>query len=48
MAWIGILYIIFAAYNSKDTSGIFTLLFISLAVLALPHLQVFTRLKFKP
>jgi Brp/Blh family beta-carotene 15,15'-monooxygenase len=48
MAWIGILYIIFAAYNSKDSAGIFTLLFISLAVLALPHLQVFTRLKFKP
>jgi len=47
MAWIGILYIIFASYNSKDTSGIFTLLFISLAVLALPHLQVFTKLKFK-
>lgn len=48
MAWFGIVYIIFASYNSKDTSGIFTLLFISLAVLALPHLQVFTRLKLKP
>lgn len=47
MAWFGILYITFLTLNSKDSSGIFTLLFISLSVLALPHLQVFTKLKLK-
>jgi Brp/Blh family beta-carotene 15,15'-monooxygenase len=47
MAWFGFAYITFATLNSKDSSGIFTLLFISLSVLALPHLQVFTKLKLK-
>lgn len=48
MAWFGFAYITFLTLNSKDSSGIFTLLFISLSVLALPHLQVFTKLKLKP
>jgi Brp/Blh family beta-carotene 15,15'-monooxygenase len=47
MAWFGFAYITFLTLNSKDSSGIFTLLFISLSVLALPHLQVFTKLKLK-
>ncbi len=48
MAWFGFAYITFLTLSSKDASGIFTLLFISLSVLALPHLQVFTKLKLKP
>ncbi len=48
MAWFGFAYITFLTLNSKDSSGVFTLLFISLSVLALPHLQVFTKLKLKP
>jgi Brp/Blh family beta-carotene 15,15'-monooxygenase len=47
VAWFGFAYITFLTLNSKDSSGIFTLLFISLSVLALPHLQVFTKLKLK-
>jgi Brp/Blh family beta-carotene 15,15'-monooxygenase len=47
MAWFGFAYITFLTINSKDSSGVFTLLFISLSVLALPHLQVFTKLKLK-
>jgi Brp/Blh family beta-carotene 15,15'-monooxygenase len=47
MAWFGFAYITFLTLNSKDSAGIFTLLFISLSVLALPHLQVFTKLKIK-
>jgi Brp/Blh family beta-carotene 15,15'-monooxygenase len=47
MAWFGFAYITFLTLNSKDSSGVFTLLFISLSVLALPHLQVFTKLKLK-
>lgn len=47
MAWFGFAYITFLTLNSKDSSGILTLLFISLSVLALPHLQVFTKLKLK-
>lgn len=47
VAWFGMLYITFLTLNSKDASGIFTLLFISLSVLALPHLQVFTKLKLR-
>jgi Brp/Blh family beta-carotene 15,15'-monooxygenase len=47
MAWFGFAYITFLTLSSKDASGIFTLLFISLSVLALPHLQVFTKLKLK-
>ena len=45
MAWFGFVYITFLSFNSNDTSGIFTLLFVTLAVLALPHLQVFTKIK---
>ena len=47
MAWFGFIYITLATLNSKDASGIFTLLFISLSVLALPHLQIFTKVKLK-
>ena len=48
MAWFGFVYITFLTLNSKDATGIFTLLFISLSVLALPHLQIFTKIKLKP
>jgi len=48
MAWFGFSYITLSTLNSKDASGIFTLLFISLSVLALPHLQIFTKVKLKP
>jgi Brp/Blh family beta-carotene 15,15'-monooxygenase len=47
MAWFGFAYITLSTLNSKDASGIFTLLFISLSVLALPHLQIFTKIKLK-
>ncbi len=47
VAWFGFMYITFLTLNSKDASGIFTLLFISLSVLALPHLQIFTKIKLK-
>jgi Brp/Blh family beta-carotene 15,15'-monooxygenase len=47
IAWFGFAYITFLTLNSKDASGIFTLLFIGLSVLALPHLQVFTKLRLK-
>ena len=47
MAWFGFIYITFLTLNSKDASGVFTLLFISLSVLALPHLQIFTKIKLK-
>jgi Brp/Blh family beta-carotene 15,15'-monooxygenase len=47
MAWFGFVYITLLTLNSKDASGIFTLLFISLSVLALPHLQIFTKIKLK-
>ena len=47
LAWFGFIYITFLTLNSKDASGIFTLLFISLSVLALPHLQIFTKVKLK-
>jgi len=48
MAWFGFIYVTFLTLNSKDASGIFTMLFISLSVLALPHLQIFTKVKLKP
>lgn len=44
MAWIGILYFIFLTVKSTDTSGMLSLVFIGLAVLTVPHLQVFTKL----
>lgn len=47
MAWLGFIFITILTLNSKDASGIFTLLFISLSVLALPHLQIFTKIKLK-
>lgn len=45
MAWIGILYFIFSTVKSTDTTGMLSLVFIGLAVLTVPHLQVFTKLK---
>lgn len=44
MAWIVILYFIFLTVKSTDTAGILSLVFIGLAVLTVPHLQVFTKL----
>ena len=48
MAWIGFAFITFQTLNSNDSSGVFTLVFITLSVLALPHLQIFTKLRFNP
>lgn len=45
MAWIGMLFIMFTFYSSKNSTSLVTLLFITLSVLTLPHLQVFTKLK---
>jgi len=44
MAWIGILYFIFLTVKSTDPTGMLSLIFIGLAVLTIPHLQVFTKL----
>jgi Brp/Blh family beta-carotene 15,15'-monooxygenase len=44
MAWIGILYFIFLTVKSNDPTGMLSLVFIGLAVLTIPHLQVFTKL----
>jgi Brp/Blh family beta-carotene 15,15'-monooxygenase len=44
MAWIGILYFMFLTVKSTDTTGMLSLVFIGLAVLTVPHLQVFTKL----
>ncbi|MGI9137664.1 MAG: Brp/Blh family beta-carotene 15,15'-dioxygenase [Sediminibacterium sp.] len=46
MAWFGFAFVTFQTLNSKDSSGVFTLIFITLSVLALPHLQIFTKLRF--
>jgi Brp/Blh family beta-carotene 15,15'-monooxygenase len=48
MAWIGILYFIFLTVKSTDTAGMLSLVFIGLAVLTVPHLQVFTKLNKPP
>lgn len=47
MAWIGMLFIMFMFYSSTNATSLITLLFITLSVLTLPHLQVFTKLKIK-
>ena len=47
MAWIGMLFIMFMFYSSKNATSLITLLFITLSVLTLPHLQVFSKLKLK-
>lgn len=44
LAWIGILYFIFLTVSSTDAAGMLSLVFIGLAVLTVPHLQVFTKL----
>jgi hypothetical protein len=41
------LFIMFMFYSSKNATSLITLLFITLSVLTLPHLQVFTKLKIK-
>lgn len=45
MAWIGMLFVMFMFYSSKNATSLVSLLFITLSVLTLPHLQVFTKLK---
>jgi hypothetical protein len=45
MAWVGMLFVMFMFYSSKNSTSLVTLLFITLSVLTLPHLQVFTKLK---
>lgn len=47
-AWTGIVVFIFWTLKSWDIKEILPLLFIGIAVLALPHLQVFTKLKLDP
>lgn len=48
MAWIGMLFIMFMFYSSQNATSLVSLLFITLSVLTLPHLQVFTKLKLNP
>jgi Brp/Blh family beta-carotene 15,15'-monooxygenase len=45
MAWMGMLFVMFAFYSSTQTTSLITLVFITLSVLTLPHLQVFTKLR---
>lgn len=45
MAWIGMLFVMFMFYHSEQATSLLSLLFITLSVLTLPHLQVFTKLK---
>lgn len=45
MAWVGMLFVMFTFYNSQNATSLVSLLFITLSVLTLPHLQVFTKLK---
>ena len=45
MAWIGMLFVMFMFYSSQNATSLVSLLFITLSVLTLPHLQVFTKLK---
>lgn len=45
MAWIGMLFVMFMFFNSKNHTSLISLLFMTLSVLTLPHLQVFTKLK---
>lgn len=47
-AWTGIIVFIIWTLKSWDIKEILPLLFIGIAVLALPHLQVFTKLKLDP
>lgn len=47
-AWTGIVVFIVWTLKSWDIKEILPLLFIGIAVLALPHLQVFTKLKLDP
>lgn len=47
LAFIGILYFIFLTVKSDDPTGMLSLVFIALAVLTLPHLQVFAKLNKK-
>lgn len=45
VAWFGIIYIIILTSNSQDNTRIFSILFVGISVLALPHLKIFTKLK---
>lgn len=47
LAWIGIVLFIYYALPTMDIAHILPLLFIGIAILALPHLQVFTKVKLK-
>ncbi len=47
LAWLGISLFIKYALNTLDMTHFLPLLFIGIAVLALPHLQVFTKVKLK-
>jgi len=45
VAWLGIILFIFFRADTGDLMDIFHILFIGIAVLTLPHLQVFSKLK---
>lgn len=47
-AWTGIIVFMIWSLKSWDIKEILPLLFIGIAVLALPHLQVFTKIKLDP
>lgn len=48
LAWIGIVCVVYLSLETWNVKEGLPLLFISIAVLALPHLQVFTKLKLDP
>ena len=45
VAWTGIIVFIYFSMKSWSIKEVLPLLFIGIAVLALPHLQVFTKIK---
>ena len=48
VAWTGILVFIYFSLGAWTIKEVLPLLFIGIAVLALPHLQVFTKIKLDP
>lgn len=48
IAWTGIIVFIYCTLDRWEISKLLPLLFIGIAVLALPHLQVFTKIKLDP
>jgi Brp/Blh family beta-carotene 15,15'-monooxygenase len=48
VAWTGIIIFIYISLEAWSIKEVMPLLFIGIAVLALPHLQVFTKIKLDP